>query len=80
MTTQTVVCSRCGATKEPLGSAPLPGPLGDAVARHICGDCWAEWMETSLRVINHYGLHPSSKEHRDKLFEFMRDFLKLPPE
>ncbi len=76
----TVVCARCGETKEPLGTAPLPGTLGETVARSICHECWADWMETSLRVINHYGLHPASKEHRERLFTFMREFLKLPEE
>lgn len=74
-----LVCSRCGASKESLGAAPMPGALGEAIARSVCQDCWGEWVQTSIRVINHYGLHPASKEHREKLFELMRDFLKLPP-
>jgi Fe-S cluster biosynthesis and repair protein YggX len=75
-----IVCSRCGGTKEALAAPPIPGVLGDSVYRHICSECWGEWIETSIRVINHYQLHPASKEHREKLFDFMRDFLKLPAE
>ena len=74
----TVVCSRCGGSKEAVAAAPIPGAMGDAVARHVCGECWSDWIETSIRVINHYNLHPTSKEHRERLFEFMREFLKLP--
>ncbi len=76
----TVVCARCGGAQEALAGPPLPGAIGDSVARHICRECWSDWMATSIRVINHYGLHPTSKEDRDKLFEFMREFLKLPAE
>lgn len=73
-----LLCSRCGATKAALDSAPMPGAMGDAIVRSVCAECWGEWVQTSIRVINHYGLHPASREHREKLFELMRDFLKLP--
>lgn len=76
----TVTCSRCGGTKEALETAPVPGALGESVVRHVCRECWGEWIETSIRVVNHYQLHPSSKEHRESLFGFMREFLKLPAE
>ncbi|HYY54610.1 MAG TPA: Fe(2+)-trafficking protein [Candidatus Dormibacteraeota bacterium] len=76
----TVVCSRCGLTKESVSGAPLPGALGTRVAEHVCQDCWNEWMQTSIRVINHYGLQPAVKEHREKIFELMAEFLKLPAE
>ncbi len=72
------MCARCGNSREALAAAPVPGALGDSIAQHTCAECWSEWMATSIRMINHYGLQPSSKEHREKLFEFMRDFLKLP--
>ena len=76
----TVVCSRCGLTKESVDGPPLPGALGARVSEHVCRDCWSEWMQTSIRVINHYGLQPAVKEHREKIFELMAEFLKLPAE
>ena len=76
----TILCSRCGLTKEAVGGAPLPGPLGTRVAQHVCQECWSEWMQTSIRVINHYGLQPAVKEHRERIFELMTEFLKLPPD
>ena len=76
----TIVCSRCGEAKEAVAAPPLPGAAGSRVARYVCQDCWNEWMQTSIRVINHYGLQPAVKEHREKLFELMNDFLKLPAE
>jgi len=76
----TIVCSRCGLSKEAVPVAPLPGALGATVATHVCEDCWNEWMQTSIRVINHYGLQPAVKEHRARIFELMSEFLKLPAE
>ena len=74
----TIVCSRCHLEKEGLASAPMPGAMGERVARSVCADCWSEWMQASIRVINHYALQPNLKEHREKLFEFMEEFLALP--
>lgn len=76
----TVVCSRCGMTKDAVGAAPVPGALGARIASHVCQECWNEWMQTSIRVINHYGLQPAVKEHRERIFELMSEFLKLPAE
>lgn len=73
-----IVCSRCGESREAVGKVPVPGELGDLAARQVCGPCWSEWIQTSIRVVNHYGLQPTVKEHREMLFEFMREFLKLP--
>lgn len=72
-----IVCARCGQSRPPVGAVPLPGELGEEVARRVCAECWGEWVHTSIRVINHYGLQPALKEHREKLFELMRDFLQL---
>jgi Fe-S cluster biosynthesis and repair protein YggX len=76
----TIVCSRCGLPKDAMEGVPLPGALGSRVAAHVCRDCWSEWMQTSIRVINHYGLQPAVKEHRERIFELMAEFLKLPEE
>lgn len=69
-----VTCVRCGQTREGAGRV-LPGPLGDDIERSICRDCWAEWLQTQIRVINHYGLRPALKEDREKLYEFTRQYL-----
>lgn len=72
-----VTCVRCGETRAGAGRV-LPGKLGDDVQRSICEVCWKEWMQTQIRVINHYGLQPVRKEDREKLYEFTREFLGLP--
>ncbi|OGN77873.1 MAG: hypothetical protein A3G84_05200 [Chloroflexi bacterium RIFCSPLOWO2_12_FULL_71_12] len=74
-----VNCARCGITREAAGRV-LPGPLGDEIEQRICAECWAEWTQRQIRVINHYALQPVRKEDREKLYEFTREFLNLPTE
>ena len=73
----TVVCSRCGNTREGAGRVGLPGALGDDIERRTCAACWTEWLAQQIRVINHYGLRPALKEDREKLYAFTREFLNL---
>ena len=58
----------------------LPGKLGEDIERSICGECWREWLQMQIRVINHYGLQPAMKEDRERLYQFTREYLDLPPE
>jgi len=71
-----VTCARCGQTREGAGRV-LPGALGDEIERRVCAECWKEWMETQIRVINHYALRPAQRADREKLYEFTREFLNL---
>jgi len=75
-----VTCVRCGQTRESAGRVGLPGQLGEEVERMVCAECWKEWLQQQIRVINHYGLRPVLKEDREKLFDFTRQFLNLPAE
>lgn len=72
-----VTCSRCAQTREGAGKVGLPGALGADIEAKICAECWKEWLAQQIRVINHYGLRPSVKEDRDKLYSFTREFLDL---
>ena len=74
-----VACVRCGQTREGAGRVGLPGQLGEEIQRSICAVCWGEWLQTQIRVINHYGLRPVLKEDREKLYEFTRQFLFAQP-
>jgi len=73
-----VTCARCGITRAGAGRVGLPGPLGEEIAEKVCGECWQEWVQQQIRVINHYGLRPALKEDREKLYGFTREFLNLP--
>ena len=72
-----VTCARCGATAEGLPRAPLSGDVGRLVYEHTCQECWNEWFEQSVNVINHYGLNPALQDHRLQLYEVMKEFLGL---
>lgn len=72
-----VTCMRCGQTREGAGRVGLPGELGEAIERGACGECWREWLQAQIRVINHYGLRPAVKEDREQLYEFTRQFFGL---
>ncbi|HET8567841.1 MAG TPA: Fe(2+)-trafficking protein [Candidatus Limnocylindria bacterium] len=76
----TVTCSRCGQTRDGAGKVGLPGTLGAAVEENVCAQCWQEWLQTQIRVINHYGLRPALREDREKLYELTREFFGLPPD
>jgi len=73
----TVVCSRCEQEKAALGGAPMGGEVGQRVLENVCAECWAEWRETSARIINHYGLVLGNPEHRAQLRVAMLEFLGL---
>jgi Fe-S cluster biosynthesis and repair protein YggX len=73
----TITCSRCNQQRDSLERAPISGALGQSVLEHTCGECWSEWREESVRIINHYGLQPIDPAHRARLYEYMREFLKI---
>ena len=75
--TRTVTCARCGRTAAGLARPPLSGAIGQLVFERTCQDCWDEWFEQSVNVINHYGLNPALREHREQLYDVMREFLSL---
>lgn len=75
-----VTCIRCGGTRAAAGRVGLPGALGDEIERRVCAECWAEWLQMQIRVINHYGLRPAIREDRERLYGFTREFFGLPPE
>jgi len=80
MPATTVICSRCEQEKPAQPSAPMGGEVGQRVLKNVCVDCWAEWRETSARIINHYGLVLGNPEHRAQLRVAMLEFLGLDDE
>ena len=74
-----LVCVRCGLTRAGAGRVGLPGELGAQIERSVCAECWKEWLQQQVRVINHYGLKPMLKEDRERIYAFTREFFGLPP-
>lgn len=73
----TITCIRCKENKEQLAAPPVGGDLGQSIQAGICKDCWAEWRETSSRLINHYNLNLGLPDHRAEIRRVMKEFLGL---
>ena len=73
----TITCIRCKENKDQLDAPPVGGELGQSIHSGICTDCWAEWRETSSRLINHYNLNLGLPDHRQELRRVMKEFLGL---
>jgi Fe-S cluster biosynthesis and repair protein YggX len=69
-----IKCARCGQKRSALGYAPLPTDLGQKIGAEVCQPCWAEWLQTQTRIINHYGLDLSSTDAQGFLLDNMKGF------
>lgn len=78
---QTIECARCRRRTEPMGKAPYPGPLGDEIGARVCADCWREWQQAEVMVINELRLDFMDPRSQDVLEGQLREFLALdaPP-
>lgn len=74
-----LTCVRCKLTRAGAGRVGLPGDLGSRIEASVCAECWKEWLQQQVRVINHYGLKPMVKEDREKIYALTREFFGLPP-
>lgn len=74
----TVHCVRCEKEGRAIaGFVGFGGDLGARIRNEVCASCWAEWMETQIKVINEYRLHMGESAHRDALKDFAVRFLRL---
>src|SRR2546430_3884331 len=67
-----IKCARCGQKRPALGYAPLPTELGQSIGAEVCQPCWAEWLQTQTRIINHYGLDLTSPDAQGFLMDNMK--------
>lgn len=70
-----VHCSRCGREAAALEAAPMGGELGEEIRRRICSDCWQEWREMEVKVINELRLNFMDPEAEATLHGHLRAFL-----
>lgn len=69
-------CTRCEREGvQPLDRAPFPNELGQRLVAEICQDCWEEWKQRQMLLINHYGLRLHEAEAREFLYTNLRSFL-----
>lgn len=70
-------CSRCGTPGPRLPPTPYPGATGDELSEQVCADCWAEWLQAEVIVINEMRLNFMEPDAQGILALHMREFLLL---
>ena len=78
----TVSCQRCKKDAAAIeGEIHLPAELADLVRERVCADCWLEWQDQEVMVINELRLNFMDPRSQEILVHHMREFLCLdgPP-
>ena len=77
-----VTCVRCQRTAAAIAVRPYPGALGDEILAKVCADCWHEWQQAEVMVINELRLNFMDPRSQEILARHMREFLFLdgPPQ
>jgi Fe-S cluster biosynthesis and repair protein YggX len=75
----TIQCARCGRQGSRQAAAAYPGKLGEELLSRVCADCWAEWQQVEVMVINELQLNFMDPRAQDVLVQQMREFLGLDP-
>jgi len=73
----TVHCVRCGRDTAALARPPLPGAAGAELQQKVCAECWAEWLDAEVMVINELRLNFMDPEAQATLRQQMREFFQL---
>ena len=77
MTQANVECGRCQKTAPGAGDVTYGGALGDEIRAKVCVDCWAEWQNMEVMVINELRLNFMDPGAQDTLIRQLREFLAL---
>lgn len=74
-------CVRCAGGNNRLEAPPIPGVAGAEIVEKICGNCWYEWTQAEVMVINELRLNFMDPKSLGILERHMREFLLLdgPP-
>ncbi len=73
----TVLCARCGQTSPGVESPHFPGDLGKELQSRVCRNCWTEWQNLEVMVINELQLNFMEPRSMEILVQHMREFLSL---
>ncbi len=72
-----VTCTRCSKTAPGAEGVTWGGDLGEEIRTSTCTDCWAEWSEMEVKVINELRLNFMDPKSQDTLLAHLRKFLHL---
>ena len=73
--TKTVICSRYKKELPALEQPPLPGPMGERIAKEVSIQAWQEWQALQTMLINEKHLSLMDPEARKYLMGEMDKFL-----
>lgn len=71
-------CGRCGLHKPSAQGVTWGGRLGQDIRAKVCNDCWQEWLQAEVIVINELRLNFMDPESQTILARHLREFLMLP--
>ncbi len=77
MTIANVECARCNRTAPGAEKVTYGGALGDEIRAKVCNDCWGEWQNAEVMVINELRLNFMDPAAQDTLIRHLREFLAL---
>ncbi|RZO80561.1 MAG: oxidative damage protection protein [OM182 bacterium] len=69
--TKTVICSRYKKELPALEQPPLPGPMGERIAKEVSAQAWQEWQTLQTMLINEKHLSLIEPDTRKYLSEQM---------
>ena len=72
-----VDCRRCSRSAPGASDVFYGGKLGEEIRARVCADCWAEWQENEVMVINELRLNFMDPKSQDILAQQLREFLML---
>jgi len=72
-----VFCRRCGKAGPKMDKPPFRGDLGQRIIASVCSECWRQWLDMGVKVINELRLNLADVEARRTYDQHMMDFLNL---
>ena len=70
-------CRRCLRAEPRLPAPPMPGADGRDAQRLVCANCWREWEQREVMVINELRLNFMDPTSQPILSKHLREFLLL---
>jgi Fe-S cluster biosynthesis and repair protein YggX len=72
-----LTCRRCSLEKNGLDSPPFNDELGRLLHAGVCADCWKEWQEAQIKLINEHRLSLGNPKSQEFLMGELKSFFGL---
>jgi Fe-S cluster biosynthesis and repair protein YggX len=77
MSEPTIECVRCNRSAAAAQGVTWGGELGAEIRARVCNDCWTEWGDQEVKVINELRLNFMDPDAQKTLLGHLREFLQL---